>query len=113
MSACPQSMREVVEFLLAEDSDAFFEIQALRDSVHEILESLTELDRIARTLASDVDRVRESPTGKVPIVLAVHERVTAVSTLVAQLLAAFRELDRGISGWGIDGPDSSDDSPLN
>jgi hypothetical protein len=64
------------------------------------LKSFTELNRIARELATDVDRVRESPAGQVPIVLAVHESVTAVSTLTAQLLAAFRELDRGISGWG-------------
>lgn len=114
MSARPQSMREVVEFLLAEESDAFFEIHALCDSVHEILKSFTHLERIARSLANDVERVRESPAEQVPIVLEVHERVMAVSRLAEHLLAAFRELDRGIGGWGVSGPESSpSDSPLN
>jgi hypothetical protein len=114
MSARPQSMREVVEFLLAEESDAFSEIQALCDSVHEILKSFTHLERMARSLANDVERVRESPAEPVPIVLEVHQRVTAVSRLAEQLLAAFREVDRGISGWGIGGPESApSDSQLN
>jgi hypothetical protein len=32
-----------------------------------------------------------------------HERVAFVSTLAAQVFAAFREFDRGMDGWGLDG----------
>jgi hypothetical protein len=102
MSASPQSMREVVQCLLAQQAEALFELRELRLAVHEILESLIELERITQELASDVARMRESSGRRVPIVLAVHERMRAVRTCAAQILAAFRELDRGINGWGVD-----------
>lgn len=107
MCAPPQSMREVVQCLLAKQSEALVELQELRLAVREILKTLADLDRIAQGLAADVERVRHSSVGRVPIVLAVHERVNAVSTLTAQVLAAFRELDRGIHGWEVGGVDPS------
>lgn len=115
MCGSPQSMREVVQCLLAKQSDALVELQELRLAVHEILETLADLDRIAHGLATDVERVRHSSVGSVPIVIAVHERVIAVSALTLQVVAAFRELDRGINGWEVGGvsSSSSNGSPVN
>ena len=47
---------------------------------------------------------------------AVHERVATTSELVAQVVAALRELQRGIRGWeldGIDGASAASDARLN
>ncbi|HET9932923.1 MAG TPA: hypothetical protein VFQ35_19600 [Polyangiaceae bacterium] len=94
-------MREVVQCLLTKHSEALVELQELRLAVDEILKTLADLDRIAQSLATDVERVRRSSVGPVPIVLAVHDRVTALSSLTSQVLAAFRELERGIKGWEV------------
>lgn len=107
MCARPQSMREVVQCLITEESEALLELQELRLAVHEILGTLADLDRIAQGLATDVERITHASVGRVPIVLAVHERVSAVSALTAQVLAAFRELERGINGWQVADADSS------
>ena len=107
MCPSPQSMREVVQCLLTKQSEAVAELRELRLAVHEILNSLADLARIAHELATDVDRVSRSSVGRVPIVLAVHERVTEVSTLTSLVLGAFRELERGINGWEVGSVDSS------
>ena len=78
--------------------------------------SLVNLDPITQALVADVERVRESSPLRVPIVFAVHERVATTSELVAQVVAALRELQRGIRGWeldGIDGASAASDARLN
>lgn len=103
MSASPPSMRDLVQRLLAPESEALVELRDLRAAVHEILDSFEQLDRIAQGLAADVERVRYSSVVRVPIVVAVHERVTTVSAIAAQVLVALRQLERGIDGWEVDG----------
>ena len=101
MSAIPQSMRDGIQGLRATQSEALLELRELRSAAHEISSSLAELERIAQGLAADVERVRYSSTVRVPIVAAVHERVTAVSSIAAQVLASLRELEHGLDGWEI------------
>lgn len=113
MCASPHSMRDVVQCLLARRSEALVELQELRTAVHEIFNSLTQLDRMAQELSVDVERVQNSSVGRVPIVLAVHERVTALSVLTAQVLSAFRELEDGINGWEVGRAVLPSGSPLN
>lgn len=99
MPASPESMRDLVQRLRATQSEALVELQELRFAVHEISKAFAELDRIAQGLAADVERVRYSSAVRVPIVVAVHERVTAISGIAAQVLASLRELEHGVDGW--------------
>lgn len=104
MCADARSIREVVRALMASGAGALAEFKELRVATQEILKTLRNLDGAARDLARDVSRVAASEeVPPPPIVIAMHERIAFVSTLAAQVFAAFREFDRGMDGWGLDG----------
>lgn len=101
MFACARSMRDVVRCLVGGRSEALRELEELQSAVQEMLYSLVELERVVSSLASDVARVRSSSAVRVPIVIAVHQRVTLINELTGQVVAAFRELAEGVSDWQL------------
>lgn len=102
--ALETNMREVVQRLRAERSEAFAELQEFRSAALEVQRHLETLVRTTREFdrAMQSSVLPESHTGFAWF-RALQEETARINQMAMRLLAAYGEVCLGVLGWGIGG----------
>jgi hypothetical protein len=104
--ATETNMREVVERLRADGSEAVLELREFDNALDALLQ---ELERTAPTfqdlhvVTSEIVALRKD---EVPAWIAARDQTSRLNTWVNQFLAAFREFRGAVQGWNVPGTGS-------
>ena len=101
--AAEANMREVVERLRAEGSEALLELLEFDSAIETFLQELQRIAPTFRDLHLVASKVVDLRNGEPLAWIAVREQTKHLSTWVDQFLVAFRELRGAVHGWNIAG----------
>jgi hypothetical protein len=102
------TMREVVERLRVQNSDALLELAEFDQALDEFLKNLELIAPTVQDLHQVSTTVVQLGKAEALAWIAVRDQVAQLNTWVGQFLGAFRQMRSAVQGWNITGgPDES------
>jgi len=97
------TMREVVERLRAQNSDAFLELAEFDHALDEFLKNLELIAPTFQDLHQVTTKLVELGKAQALAWITVRDQTAHLNTWIGQFLGAFRQLRGAVQGWNIAG----------
>jgi hypothetical protein len=94
-------MRDVVKNLHATDADALLELQEFELSLNQMWRTLSTLGDVTQEIIGDLRLAEGLRRGDPATLRTIEVRAREMATGIAQIVAAFTEICRGVRDWGI------------
>jgi hypothetical protein len=101
MAAEPASMRDVVKNLHASGAEALLELQEFELALNEMWRTLSALGDVTQEIIGDLRLADGLRRGDPAALRTVEVRARGTATSIAQIVAAFTQICRGVREWGI------------